>query len=118
MPPELVRACRRRWKGLEAETRSVVPGDLTLENILRTPDGHLALIDWDESRVDAPLLDIAGLLDSNPGYPEGKWLCAKNALDAWEVAECWTREPEYARRRAEMMLAYTYKEMSDERDRD
>jgi Ser/Thr protein kinase RdoA (MazF antagonist) len=107
MPAELVLACRQRWTAIEGYLKSVVHGDPTLANVLVTQKDGFALLDWDESRVDVSLLDMVGLFEENPGHPESVWLRAKAALDAWEVAASWRREPEYARRRVKALLDWT-----------
>jgi aminoglycoside phosphotransferase (APT) family kinase protein len=57
---------------------------------------QIALIDWDESHVDAPDLDL--VLPHNAGGLEGAaYDIAAQASAAWEAAVCW--EDEYAVRR-------------------
>lgn len=93
MPPELVKMCREAWQTLPDEPSVVVHGDLNINNMLRTEGGKIALLDWDETRVDTPFFDSAVLSDSlNPQEEQ--------ILIAWEVAVSWQLEPEYARRRA------------------
>jgi len=104
MPEGIKKVCRKAWQALETQKQSVIHGDLNIDNILKTRDGHFALIDWDESRVDISLFDIVGLFDVNPGYPDSIWHCAKQALNAWEVAVSWVREPVYAMSRAKTIF--------------
>ena len=104
MPANLVEACRAAWQGLHNETRTIVHGDPNASNILRTPDGRYALIDWDEARVDASIFDLVGLLESDGAISAERWQHAKHALNAWEVAVSWQREPAYARRLAQQFI--------------
>ena len=89
MPPEAVTACRSAWRAL-SPARSVIHGDPGAPNIRITPSG-VGFLDWDEARVDHPDLDLADL----PGAPPA----ARRAVDAWEAACGWQREPAYARAR-------------------
>ncbi len=57
-------------------------------------------MDWDEARVDVPAFDLAALPDdalADPSTSGDRQLLRRAAL-AWEVATCWTVEPDYARR--------------------
>ena len=57
MPPEGVVRCRAAWARLTGRERCVVHGDPNPGNIRMTAD-RVALIDWDESHVDVPDLDL------------------------------------------------------------
>lgn len=76
---------------------SVVHGDPAPSNLRITAAGQVGLLDWDESRVDVTLLDLAHLgvrvLD------EAQHAGALALADAWEVANAWVAEPDYARAR-------------------
>ncbi len=100
MPHDVADACRAAWARLAGAPRSVVHGDLQRENILVTPEGNVALVDWDEARVDASILDEVALSIALGGRPRPGWEAAEAALRAWEVASCWDHEPAYARRLA------------------
>ena len=89
MPSALVAACRAAWRDGVAGPLSVVHGDLSLGNIIRCADGQIAVIDWDECRRDATVFDTAVLEPATPAQ--------NRARLAWEVACCWTREPDRAR---------------------
>ena len=58
MPPEGVARCRAAWARLVGRRTCVVHGDPNPRNIRMTGD-RVALIDWDESHVDVPDLDLA-----------------------------------------------------------
>ena len=89
LPNQLVRRCREAWEAVSDRRESIVHGDLNVKNVLRTPDGRLALVDWDEARRDLVLFDSGQLdVDDDAG---------KRARLAWEVACCWEIEPEHAR---------------------
>jgi len=107
MPPRaaaLVRACGRELldqldaatvDGTQEGESCVVHGDLGAGAVL-VHDGDVAVIDWDEARVDVPVLDLIGIPghDVLPGVDPG---VGQLAALAWETATCWVPEPGYAR---------------------
>ena len=99
MPPDLVETCRAAWTLFVGEPVSVVHGDLNTANVLKTPDGRLALLDWDEARLDASLFDT-----TIPQADGQQSHALTKALVAWEVAVCWHVEPGHARRQAKRLL--------------
>ncbi len=87
MPPEGVARCRAAWARLTGRQQCVVHGDPNPGNV-RMTSGRVALIDWDESRVDVPDLDLvlpynAARLDDEAHD------AAAQASAAWEAAVCW-----------------------------
>jgi hypothetical protein len=60
-----------------------------------TADG-IALIDWDESHVDVPDLDLV-LPDNAANLDDAAYDIAAQASAAWEAAVCW--QDEYAVKR-------------------
>jgi len=52
---------------------------------------RVALIDWDESHVDVPDLDLV-LPHNAAGLDEGTHDIAAQASAAWEAAVCWDDE--------------------------
>lgn len=105
MPPALVEACRSAWRALAGEPDSAVHGDVNLANLLVTPAGHIALLDWDECRADVSALDavvVAGLTSGRAAAADSRVL---KASLAWEVAVSWREEPRYARRMVRELLA-------------
>ncbi len=101
MPAELARACRDAWQIFANAPKSVVHGDLNASNILVTSSGQPALLDWDESRVDASIFDQLALAqqDSQPQHNHTQHShteSEKRALLAWEIAVCWCTEHDYA----------------------
>jgi hypothetical protein len=95
MPPNVVRRCRGAWEPLNDAGTSAIHSD-PRGNALITHSG-VALIDWDEARVDASMLDLADLPSEQA--PPDALAMARRAASAWEAAVSWTQEPEYARRR-------------------
>lgn len=87
MPAEGVARCRGAWARLRGRERCVVHGDPNAGNIRMTPD-RVALIDWDESRVDVPDLDLA-LPHNAAGLDDDTHDVAAQARAAWEAAVCW-----------------------------
>jgi thiamine kinase-like enzyme len=98
MPTEAVRRCRAAWARLAGYPATLVHGDPGECNILMGDSG-VVLLDWDESRVDVPLFDLAALpAEVSPIDEHERWI-ASQAASAWEAAVSWRVEPEYARRR-------------------
>jgi Ser/Thr protein kinase RdoA (MazF antagonist) len=87
MPPEGVVRCRAAWARLAGRERCVVHGDPNLDNIRMTVD-RVALIDWDESHVDVPDLDLV-LPHNAAGLDHDTHDVAAQASAAWQAAVCW-----------------------------
>lgn len=102
MPPDGVARCRAAWARLAERATCVVHGNLANPgNVLVTAE-RVALIDWDESRVDVPDLDL--VLPHNAADLDGRaYDAAAQAAAAWEAAVC--RDDEYARRRLDEVRA-------------
>jgi Ser/Thr protein kinase RdoA (MazF antagonist) len=105
MPPEGVVRCRAAWARLSGRERCVVHGDPNPGNIRMTAD-RVALIDWDESHVDVPDLDLA-LPHNAAGLDDDTHDVAAQARAAWEAAVCWdpTGTDEFAVRRLAQVRA-------------
>ncbi|MEO8683900.1 MAG: phosphotransferase [Devosia sp.] len=101
MPPEGVARCRAAWARLAGRQTCVVHGDANPRNILVTAD-RVALIDWDESHVDVPDLDLELPHNAADLDPEA-WDIAEQASAAWEAAVCW--KDEYAVKRLAQVRA-------------
>jgi Ser/Thr protein kinase RdoA (MazF antagonist) len=90
MPPEGVARCRAAWARLTGRETCVVHGDHNPGNV-RMTSNRVALIDWDESHVDVPDLDL--VLPHNAAGLDGDALdIAGQASAAWEAAVCWDDE--------------------------
>jgi Ser/Thr protein kinase RdoA (MazF antagonist) len=87
MPPEGVARCRAAWARLVGRDRCVIHGDPNPGNIRMTPD-RIALVDWDESHVDVPDLDLV-LPHNAAGLDDDAYDVAAQASAAWEAAVCW-----------------------------
>ena len=87
MPPEAVVRCRAAWARLSGRERCVVHGDPNPGNIRMTAD-RAVLIDWDESHVDVPDLDLA-LPHNAADLADETHDAAVQARAAWEAAVCW-----------------------------
>ena len=88
MPAEGVARCRAVWGRLSGREPCVVHGDPTPGNIRVTAD-RVALIDWDESRVDVPELDLV-LPQNAAGLDSDTYDIAAQAWAAWDAALCYT----------------------------
>jgi Ser/Thr protein kinase RdoA (MazF antagonist) len=102
MPAEGVARCRAAWARLAGRPTRVVHGDLNPGNVRMTAN-RVALIDWDESHVDVPDLDLV-LPGNAAGLDDGAYDIAAQASAAWEAAVCW--DDDYAvKRLAEVRAA-------------
>ncbi len=99
MPPEGVARCRAAWARLGGRQTCVVHGDPNPGNI-RMTESRVGLIDWDESHVDVPDLDLV-LPDNAAGLDGGAYDIAAQASAAWEAAVCWD-DPYAVKRLAEV----------------
>jgi Ser/Thr protein kinase RdoA (MazF antagonist) len=95
MPSESVARCRAAWARFTGRQTCVVHGDPNPGNVRMTAN-QVALIDWDESHVDVPDLDLV-LPDNAAGLDDGAHDMAAQASAAWEAAVCW--DDEYAVKR-------------------
>ena len=87
MPAEAVARCRAAWARFAGRETCVVHGDPNQDNVRMTAD-RVALIDWDESHVDVPDLDLV-LPHNAAGLDNGAYEIAAQASAAWEAAVCW-----------------------------
>jgi hypothetical protein len=71
---------------LHAETGTRV--DLSDPGNIRMTADRVAMIDWDESHVDVPDLDLA-LPHNAAGLSNNEYDIAAQARAAWEAAVCW-----------------------------
>ncbi len=94
VPDTLADAITAALAALDDRT-AIIHSDLTPSNVLITPEGRTALIDWDEARRDHPAFDLAQ-------FGAVTDVEARAAL-AWEIACCWKTEPERARDLAERL---------------
>jgi Ser/Thr protein kinase RdoA (MazF antagonist) len=96
MPAEGVARCRAAWTRLLGRQSCVVHGNPNSPGNVRMTAHRVALIDWDESHVDVPDLDLA-LPFNAAGLDRGALDIASQASAAWEAAVCW--DDEYATKR-------------------
>jgi Ser/Thr protein kinase RdoA (MazF antagonist) len=96
MPPEGVARCRAAWARLIGRQTCVVHGDPNNPGNVRMTANRVALIDWDESHVDVPDLDLV-LPHNGAGLDDDAHDIAAQASAAWEAAVCW--DDEYAIKR-------------------
>jgi Ser/Thr protein kinase RdoA (MazF antagonist) len=96
MPREGVARCRAAWARLAGRRTCVVHGDANNLGNVRVTVDRVALIDWDESHVDVPELDLV-LPHNAAGLDVGAYDIAAQASAAWEAAVCW--DDDYAVRR-------------------
>jgi Ser/Thr protein kinase RdoA (MazF antagonist) len=99
MPAEAVTRCRAAWARLAGREQCVVHGDPNPGNVRMTAD-RVGLIDWDESHLDVPDLDLA-LPHNAAGLDDDAHDVAVQASAAWEAAVCWdpTGAEDFASRR-------------------
>jgi Ser/Thr protein kinase RdoA (MazF antagonist) len=103
MPRAVLRLIRSAWDDLPEGPYPVIHGDPGPSNV-KLVDGRVALLDWDEARVDCPWFDLADLpvrvLDEDV---EAR---ARAAAHAWEAANGWIVEPAYARWRLGLLESF------------
>jgi len=104
MPHKAVEAVRAAWRPIVTGPECVNHGDVGGGNILVTEAG-VALLDWDESRVDVPWFDFAFLPPDVAADVPVEAEALSLAGVAWEAATCWTAEPDYAARRLAELYA-------------
>ena len=82
---------------------TVIHGDPNPSNIRMRGAGGVAMLDWDESRVDLAYHDLSELeVRVLPDREHDRAACLS---DAWEVANAWVHEPDYARKRLDSLRA-------------
>src|ERR1700675_5209302 len=96
MPTEGVARCRAAWARLTGRQTCVVHGNPNSPGNVRMTADRVTLIDWDESHVDVPDLDLV-LPHNAAGLDDGAHDIAAQASAAWEAAVCW--DDEYAVKR-------------------
>ncbi len=96
MPPEGVARCRAAWARIAGRPTCVVHGDSNNAGNVRLTADRVALIDWDESHVDVPDLDLV-LPHNAAGLDDTSYDVAAQASAAWEAAVCW--DDDYAAER-------------------
>jgi len=96
MPPEGVARCRAAWARLAGRPTCVVHGNPANPGNVRMTATQVALIDWDESHVDVPALDLV-LPGNAGGLDDDEHDIAAQASAAWEAAVSW--DDDYAVRR-------------------
>lgn len=102
MPTEAVARCRAAWARLDGRQTCVVHGNPNSPGNVRMTADRVALIDWDETHVDVPDLDL--VLPYNAAGLEGAARdVAEQASAAWEAAVCW--QDEYAIKRLAQVRA-------------
>jgi len=101
IPPEEAEQMLAVFEDHDDVPTAVVHGDPGPSNIRIDAEGTVGLIDWDESRVDLTWHDLANLGVQILGDDDhGR---AQRLSHAWEAANGWTTEPEYARRRYRLL---------------
>ncbi|NLS17307.1 phosphotransferase [Rhizobium sp. P40RR-XXII] len=96
MPPEGVTRCRAAWARLIGRQTCVVHSNPSNPGNIRMTADRVALIDWDESHVDVPDLDLV-LPDNAADLDADAYDVAAQASAAWEATVCW--QDDYAVRR-------------------
>jgi Ser/Thr protein kinase RdoA (MazF antagonist) len=91
MPPDGVARCRAAWARLVGRQTCVVHGNPNNPGNIRMTADRVALIDWDESHVDVPDLDLV-LPHNAADLNDGAYDAAAQASAAWEAAVCWRDE--------------------------
>lgn len=88
MPSEGVARCRAAWARLAGCQQCVVHGNPNSSGNIRIHNGRVALIDWDESHLDVPDLDLV-LPFNAADLDDDAHDIATQAFAAWEAVVCW-----------------------------
>ena len=80
---------------------AVVHGDPGPSNVKILENGSVGLLDWDEARVDLVWHDLSNLGLQVLG--DGDHRRSQELSNAWEAVNAWVIEPEYARRRFDLL---------------
>jgi Ser/Thr protein kinase RdoA (MazF antagonist) len=104
MPPAAVDAVRRAWRPVLRGAECAIHADVGAGNIL-IEGGRVALLDWDEARVDVPWFDFAFVPPEVEVPSPIDRATLETAGVAWEAATCWVAEPAYAARRLAELVA-------------
>jgi aminoglycoside phosphotransferase (APT) family kinase protein len=88
MPSEGVARCRAAWERLAGRRTCVIHGDSNNLGNIRVTADRVGLIDWDESHVDVPDLDLV-LPHNAADLDVDEYDIAAQASAAWEAAVCW-----------------------------
>jgi aminoglycoside phosphotransferase (APT) family kinase protein len=97
MPHHAVEAIPGAWQPILQGPECAIHADVGAGNIL-VDDDAVAMLDWDEARVDVPWFDYASLpIQVQVPSPTDRERLITAGL-AWEAATCWVVEPAYAAR--------------------
>ena len=80
---------------------SLIHGDPMDGNVRIDEDGGVGFLDWDESRVDLVWHDLSNLGVQVLGNEDHAR--ALRLSNAWEAANAWVVEPDYARQRLDAL---------------
>lgn len=80
---------------------SVIHGDTAPGNIRIDENGTVGLLDWDESRVDIRWHDLSNL--GVQVLDDDEHRRASRLSNAWEAANAWVAEPDYAQHRLQLI---------------
>jgi Ser/Thr protein kinase RdoA (MazF antagonist) len=97
MPAEAVARCRAAWARLTGHETCVIHGNPNSPGNVRMTADRVALIDWDETHVDVPDLDLGSLPDNAADLEASAHDIAAQASAAWEAAVCW--DDDYSKKR-------------------
>lgn len=97
MPGDVVDRVLAVFESMLDVPRSVIHGDPGAANIRIDESGRVGFLDWDESRVDLTWHDLSNL--DVQVLDDDSHARATRLSNAWEAANGWVVEPDYARRR-------------------
>lgn len=100
MPPEVAARVVAVFDQFDDVPTAVIHGDPMAGNI-RIDGDVVGLLDWDESRVDLTWHDLSNL--GIQVLDDANHRRAQRLSNAWEAANGWTAEPDYAQRRLDML---------------
>jgi Ser/Thr protein kinase RdoA (MazF antagonist) len=102
LPPDVRWALVEVFESFHDVPVSLIHGDPGPSNIRITDDRRVGLLDWDESRVDVVWHDLSNL--GVQVLTDEDHARAVRLSDAWETANAWIAEPDYARQRLAQLM--------------
>ncbi len=97
LPDDVAHRVLQLFRSFADAPIGVIHGDPAPSNLRILPDGRVGLLDFDESRRDVLWHDLSNL--GVQVLPDGDHRRALQLSDAWEAANAWVVEPDYARER-------------------
>jgi Ser/Thr protein kinase RdoA (MazF antagonist) len=103
MPSDVLDLCREAWAQLPDAPCCAIHGDPGADNVVVTSPNTALLLDWAYARVDHPWFDLEGAPESLTALRQVDRMKAQCASIAWQVADNWDSDPEWALDRLDVL---------------